>query len=212
MSDVGLNKRFLETTRGQILMLIRRGRQTVEELAAELDLTDNAVRNHLSILERDSLIQQAGVRRTNTAGKPALLYQLHPDAEPLFSRAYPSVLTTVVESLVESCPPDQADELLRNTGRRLAAQVGGRANGSLENRVRAAAAVLTALGGDVEVTRDNGALQIRGSGCPLSATVSRQPELCRAVETLVAEVAGANAVSCCEHGDRPRCCFAIDDE
>jgi predicted ArsR family transcriptional regulator len=212
MSDVGLNKRFLETTRGQILTLIRRGRQTVEELAVELDLTDNAVRNHLSILERDSLIQQAGVRRTNTAGKPALLYQVHPDAEPLFSRAYPSVLTTVVESLVASCPPEQADALLRSTGRRLAAQVGGRASGTFENRVRAAAAVLTALGGDVEVTGEDAALRISGSGCPLSATVSRQPELCRAVETLVAEVAGANATSYCEHGLRPRCRFAFDQD
>ncbi len=75
MSVVALNQRFLETTRGQILTLIRRGRQTVEELAAALDLTDNAVRNHLATLERDSLIQQAGVRRTSGAGKPALLYR-----------------------------------------------------------------------------------------------------------------------------------------
>ncbi|HEY9226510.1 MAG TPA: ArsR family transcriptional regulator [Gemmatimonadaceae bacterium] len=212
MSAVALNKRFLETTRGQILTLIRRGRQTVEELAEALELTDNAVRNHLSTLERDSLIQQSGVRRTSGAGKPALLYELHPDAEILFSRAYPSVLTTVVESVIQACPPDQTDELLRDTGRRLAWQVGGRATGSLENRVRAAAAVLTALGGEVEVTREDGALRIRGSGCPLSATVSKQPKLCRAVETLVAEVTGAHTRSCCEHGERPRCCFAIDDD
>lgn len=212
MSVVALNQRFLESTRGQILTLIRRGRQTVDELAAALELTDNAVRNHLATLERDSLIQQAGVRRSSGAGKPALLYQLHPDAEVFFSRAYPSVLTTVIESLVKACPPEQLDAVLRETGRQLAQQSGGAATGSLEHRVRAAAAVLTALGGDVAVTRENGALQIRGSGCPLSATVSKHPELCRAVETLVAEVSGAPARSCCEHGERPRCCFAIDEE
>ncbi len=210
--SVALNQRFLESTRGQILTLIRRGRQTVEELAAALGLTDNAVRNHLATLERDSLIQQVGVRRGSGAGKPALLYQLHPDAEVLFSRAYPSVLTTVIESLVKACPPDQSDEVLRDAGRRLAQQAGGRATGSLESRVRTAAAVLTALGGDVAVSREKGALQIRGSGCPLSATVSKEPALCRAVETLVAEITGARTRTCCEHGDRPRCCFAIDNE
>jgi len=210
--SVALNQRFLETTRGQILALIRRGRQTVEELAAALELTDNAVRNHLATLERDSLIQQAGVRRSSGAGKPALLYQLHPDAEVLFSRAYPSVLTTVVESIVNACPPDQIDELLRDAGRRLARQAGGRATGTLENRVRTAAAALTALGGDVTVAREEGSLRIRGSGCPLSAAVSKQPGLCRAVETMVSEVTGAHARTCCEHGERPRCCFAIDDE
>jgi predicted ArsR family transcriptional regulator len=180
--SVALNQRFLETTRGQILALIRRGRQTVEELAAALELTDNAVRNHLATLE------------------------------VLFSRAYPSVLTTVVESIVNACPPDQIDELLRDAGRRLARQAGGRATGTLENRVRAAAAALTALGGDVTVAHEEGSLRIRGSGCPLSASVSKQPGLCRAVETLVSEVAGAHARTCCEHGERPRCCFAIDDE
>jgi predicted ArsR family transcriptional regulator len=181
-------------------------------LAAALELTDNAVRNHLATLERDSLIQQAGVRRSSGAGKPAVLYQLHPDAEVLFSRAYPSVLTTVVESIVNACPPDQIDELLRDAGRRLARQAGGRATGTLENRVRTAAAALTALGGDVTVAREEGSLRIRGSGCPLSAAVSKQPGLCRAVETLVSEVTGARARTCCEHGERPRCCFAIDDE
>ena len=210
--SVALNQRFLETTRGQILALIRRGRQTVEELAAALELTDNAVRNHLATLERDSLIQQAGVRRSSGAGKPAVLYQLHPDAEVLFSRAYPSVLTTVVESIVNACPPDQIDELLRDAGRRLARQAGGRATGTLENRVRTAAAALTALGGDVTVAREEGSLRIRGSGCPLSAAVSKQPGLCRAVETMVSEVTGTRARTCCEHGERPRCCFAIDDE
>jgi hypothetical protein len=71
---------------------------------------------------------------------------------------------------------------------------------------------LTALGGDVTVAREEGSLRIRGSGCPLSAAVSKQPGLCRAVETLVSEVTGARARTCCEHGERPRCCFAIDDE
>jgi len=39
--------------------------------------------------------------------------------------------------------------------------------------------------------------------------VSRRPETCRAVETLVAEVADAPARHCCAQGPRPRCEFAI---
>jgi predicted ArsR family transcriptional regulator len=209
MSAVALNKRFFETTRGQIVALLRRGAKTVEELAAALQLSDNAVRNHLSTLERDLLIQQTGVRRSPGAGKPALVYELHPDAEPLFSKAYPPVLATLVETVVSTCPPDQSEQLLRELGHRLAAQVGGQPTGDLEHRVRTAAAVLIALGGDAEVSRTDRGLSIRGSGCPLSAAVSRQPALCRAVETLVAEISGAGARTKCEHGERPRCCFEI---
>jgi len=211
MATVAMTKRFLETTRGQILALLRREARTVEDLAAALELSDNAVRNHLSTLERDLLVRQSGVRRTPGAGKPALLYELHPDAEPLFSRAYPPVLTTMVDAVVGALPPDQANRLLRDVGRRLADQMGGRAAGSLDNRVRTAAAVLVALGGDVDVKRAPGEMQICGSGCPLSAAVTKRPELCQAVEALVGEVTGAKTEMRCEHGDRPRCCFAIGE-
>jgi predicted ArsR family transcriptional regulator len=213
MTETGtLNRRFLETTRGQILSLMRRGARTVEDLAESLDLSDNAIRNHLSTLERDHLVRQAGVRRTTGAGKPALLYELHPDAEPLFSRAYPPVLTALAETVVSALPPDKAQELLREVGRRLAAQLGGRATGRLDNRVRTAAATMIELGGDVEVSRVEGTTRIRGSGCPLSAAVSKRPELCSAMEALVSEITGANARMCCEHGERPRCCFEIEKE
>ena len=61
------------------------------------------------------------------------------------------------------------------------------------------------------VDEGNG-LVIRSSGCPLSVAVAHTPEMCAAVETLVAEVSGEPARSCCQHGDRPRCCFAVGAE
>ena len=210
MTAAGLGRRFFETTRGQIVGLLRRGRRTVEELARALGLTDNAVRNHLATLERDGLVRQDGVRRGPGAGKPAVLYELRPEAEPLFSRAYAPVLSTMLDVLVAELPPDRAAELLQQVGRRLAAATGGRASGSLDDRVRAAAAVLTSLGGEVDVVVEDGAQRLRGWACPLSVAVAQRPELCRAVETLVTEIAGAPARECCEHGARPRCCFSID--
>jgi predicted ArsR family transcriptional regulator len=119
------------------------------------------------------------------------------------------VLTALLETVVDTLPPKRADELLRDVGRRLARGTGGEASGTLEHRVTAAAAVLTALGGDVEVAHEDGAMLIRGSGCPLSAAVSHQPALCRTVETLVAEIVGSPVQQRCEHRDRPRCRFAI---
>ena len=206
----GLGQRFLETTRGRVVALLRHGAATVEELARALGLTSNAVRSHLATLERDGLVRTDGVRRGPGAGKPAVLYELHPDGEPLLSRAYGPVLTAVLDVLVAELPPERAAAILREAGRRLAASAPlPRGGATLDERAQAAAAVLTALGGDVEVVRDGGALRLRGWACPLSVAVARRPELCRAVESLVSEVAGARAVECCEHGERPRCCFAV---
>lgn len=210
MTVAALGKRFLDTTRGRLTSLLRRGGRTVDELGNALGLTNNAVRNHLSSLERDGLVRQVGVRRGGGAGKPAVLFELHPDAESLFSLAYPPVLTAMVEVLVDELPPERTDELLRAMGRRLARGIGSPA-GTLEDRARAGAAVLTALGGEVDVVDEGnaGSLTIRGAGCPLSAVVSHRPEMCHAVETLLAETTGLSVRSCCTHGERSCCCFAV---
>ena len=81
--------RFLETTRGQLVTLLRRGPRAVDELARALGLTDNAVRAHLATLERDGMVRQAGSPRPTGARKPATLYELQPDTETLLSRADP---------------------------------------------------------------------------------------------------------------------------
>ena len=209
MTAAQFGRRFLETTRGRVVALLRRGARTVEELARPLGLTDNAVRSHLATLERDGLVRAEGVRRSPGAGKPAVLYELQPDADLLFSRAYPPVLTAVLDVLFRELPADQAADVLRAVGRRLAASTGGTAGGDLDARVRAAAAVLTALGGEVDVVAEDGALRLRGWACPLSATVRERPELCGAVEAMVAELTGAPTRQCSEHGARPRCCFAV---
>jgi predicted ArsR family transcriptional regulator len=209
MDATRLSKRFLDSTRGQIATLLRRGVRTVEELAAALGLTDNAVRIHLAALERDGIVRQGGVRRGKGAGKPAVLYELHPDAEPLFSRAYQPVLGAVLDVLVTELPAEQAAALLDKVGRRVGLSAGGRAAGTLEDRVAAAAAALRSLGGDVDVVTDGDTLQLRATGCPLSSTVSHRPETCRAMESFVAEIVGAPVRECCMRGDRPRCCFSV---
>src|SRR6266513_2717680 len=74
-------QRLLGSTRGQILALLRTENRTVNELAATLNLTDNAVRSHLVSLERDGLVQQHGTRAGTR--KPHTAYGLSSAAEHL---------------------------------------------------------------------------------------------------------------------------------
>lgn len=207
--SVALDRRFRESTRGRILTLLRGGARTVDELAADLELTDNAIRPHLLALERDGMVVSPGVRRGGGAGKPAVLYELHADAEAALSRAYAPVLSALLEVLHEELSERDARRVMRETGRRLAAAAGGRTAGDLGTRARAAAAVLTALGGDVDVEVRRGTATIRGAACPLAGAVSRNRHVCHAVETLVGEIAGADATECCDRSERPRCCFEL---
>src|SRR3982750_1281740 len=131
MSSASLGRRFLDTTRGQVVGLLRRGASTVGELARSLGLTDNAIRSHLSSLERDGLVRQEGVRRGPGAGKPASVYEIHPEAEPLFSRAYAPVLSALLDELSAQLPAERRDELMQALGRRLAAGAGRAPTGDL---------------------------------------------------------------------------------
>jgi len=203
------NRRFLETTRGQVVLLLRREARTVDELAQALSLTDNGVRAHLATLERDGVVRQGGVRRGEGAGKPATVFELTPEAEALFSRAYAPVLGAVLEELIAQLPPAASAALLEGVGRRLAATMMPPPGAAFETRVQAAVGVLAALGGAVELEQQGGTQIIRGCGCPLSATVTKRPEACRVVEVLLSEVVGAEVRQCCRHGDRPSCCFEV---
>lgn len=202
-------KRFLETTRGQLVTLLRRGPQPVDALAAALGLTPNAVRAHLLTLERDGLVRQGGIRRSPGAGKPATLFELHPDAETMMSRAYAPVLRALLEELASTLPADQLETVLDGLGRRLATGSVPANDSSARARVEAGAQVLRSLGGLVEVEERNGKPVIRGYGCPLAVAVERRPEACRAVRSLLSEVVGTEVTLCCRYAERPSCCFEV---
>ena len=202
-------QRFLETTRGQLVTLLRRGPEAVDALARALGLTDNAVRAHLTALERDGIVRQAGTRRGPGAGKPAVLYELHPEGEAQLSRAYAPVLRGLLEELATQLPADRIESILEGLGRRLAAGFMPPPGATAEVRIEAAAGVLRSLGGLIELDRADGNAIIRGFGCPLAVAIERRPEACLAVQTLLSEVIGTGVRQCCRHGDRPSCCFEI---
>jgi predicted ArsR family transcriptional regulator len=203
------DEKFFESTRGQIVVLLRRSGRTVEELARALGLTDNGVRAHLAVLERDGIVRQRGsVRRGSGGGKPAYVYELTARAENLFPKAYEPALSRLLEVLAERLGPEESEVLLRAVGRRLAEGKTGSAGGT-SARLGAAAGVLNELGGLAELEERDGALVIRGYSCPLAAVTPDHPEVCRMAEALVAEVAGVPVQERCDRGERPRCCFEV---
>jgi predicted ArsR family transcriptional regulator len=112
--------KFFESTRGQIVVLLRRSGRTVEELARALGLTDNGIRAHLAVLERDGIARQRGsVRRGSGGGKPAYIYELTLEAEDLFPKAYEPAFGGLLDVLVERLGPEESEALLRSVGRRL---------------------------------------------------------------------------------------------
>jgi len=188
--------------RGRIIRLLRRGDKTVDELAAELGVTDNGVRSHLTVLEDAGVVEQFTVRRTGTPGKPATVYRVARDAEPHLSAAYAPILEALLVALENRLETKELDALFREVGRKLAEdQEAAPKSASLAARARLAASLLGELGAEIDVESSEGGFVIRGHACPVASAVRVQPGLCRAMEELVAGVTGAEVRECCDRSD-----------
>jgi predicted ArsR family transcriptional regulator len=201
-------ERFLASTRGRIVSLLRRGPRTVNDLAEVLQLTDNAVRAHLATLERDGLVAQSGTRPGFR--KPNLVYELTPDAGQFFPKPYGAVLQQLLAVLSSKMSDAELEQAFEEVGRRIAANFGGSVRATdLRERVAQAVAVLGELGGLAEIEETTGRLVIRGFDCPLAAAVEGHPSVCRLAEALLTELVGVPVTEKCQHDTPPRCCFEV---
>jgi DeoR family suf operon transcriptional repressor len=194
-------------TRGRIVDLLRRAALSANEIAARLDMTHNAVRSHLADLIRNGLVREAGLKKG--ASRPSVLYELVPRAESAFSSAYVPFVAHLLRALGERMTTADLDALMGTVGKSLAAEW-PRLRGDLPERVKAANALLEQLGALTEVELVDHSFVIRGYGCLLSEAVHGRPEVCRAIERMLAELVDVPVEECCERGERPRCCFKID--
>jgi len=194
-------------TRERILLLLRQGPATVDELASSVGVTPNSIRVQLASLERDRLVRREGLRRRFR--KPAYLYELSAEAERSFSKAYVPFLTSLLQVLGDRLRPDAMADVLKELGRRVAASQ-PRHSAGREERIADAIELLGELGAIAEVERRDDTILIRGLGCPLGEVVRRDARVCCAMQSLLAEMTGSTVRATCEHGDRPACRFEID--
>ena len=191
-----------------MVTLLRGTTKTVNELAEELELTDNGVRAHLLSLERDGLIKQSGIQRGTR--KPHFAYQLTDEADHLFPKAYDALLNQLIAVLKGRVTPVVLEEVLREVGRSLAgAQVAGKQNGDLESRIGNALTALEAMGGAARIEKEKDNWFIRSESCPLAAAVAEHPEVCTLAETLLSEIIGVEVRERCDREGSPRCRFEL---
>jgi predicted ArsR family transcriptional regulator len=204
-----LKRQLLDTTRGRIVALLQKGPLAVDDIAAELGLSQNAVRSHITSMERDGVVQRIG-RRAGTT-RPFQTYELTQEVDQLLSRAYVPFLAQLISVLANVLPADDVERLVREAGRGLAQMLlpAKPLAGAPRAKAEAASALLDEQLGALTHVESNGQLVIRGVGCPLSALTGKHPAVCRAMETLVNEIVDAPVRECCDRSGRPKCCFEI---
>jgi predicted ArsR family transcriptional regulator len=136
----------MQSTRQQILEYLQRhGRGTVKELGGLLGLTSTGIRQHLTVLERDGLVEAREER--GRVGRPTLVYSLTGKADGLFPKTYDLLATVLLDELREAEGKEKLHQLLQRVARRLAAPYQPRMHRkTLRERVRETAAILEEQG------------------------------------------------------------------
>jgi predicted ArsR family transcriptional regulator len=195
-------------SRDRVLQLLRPGPGTVNDLAAALRLTDNAVRAHLANLQADGLVEAAGQRPG--ARKPHQLFALTPAGRERFPTADRPLLGGLLAGLEQAMSPAALLTFLERVGANLAGpRQAELARAPRSERLAAALDVLAALGGAAELCEEDGRTVIRGRHCPLAALVPAHPEVCAVAQGLVAALVGEPVRERCEKGPRPCCRFEL---
>jgi predicted ArsR family transcriptional regulator len=208
MKHIGWRERLFKSTRGKILNLLRARERTVNELAAELRLTDNAVRAHLASLERDRLATQSGIRPG--IRKPHATYALGPEAEQLFPKAYGRLVSLLMSIFSRQIKPQDLRTGMRAAGRAVAQEHLREFKGKTrQQRIDAALRILKELGGAATFREEDGKHFIYGNGCPIAAATANHPEACLLAESLLTNVIGAPVKERCIHGAVPSCRFEV---
>ncbi|MDO8691432.1 MAG: winged helix-turn-helix transcriptional regulator [Dehalococcoidia bacterium] len=200
----------MQATRKEILDILRKqGKSTVDLLARQLSLTSTCVRQHLTVLERENLIDGHEVRRK--LGRPQFVYSLTSNADDLFPKSYHLLTTWLLDELKAMDGGGKATLLLQGMARRwaetLAPQVTGQ---TLEEKVSGLVSLLKAEGHLVEWEKAENGLFIYEYDCRFQRVAQAHPEVCSLESTMLSQVLGTTvqALECLMDG-QGRCAYGI---
>src|SRR6202165_967078 len=103
-------------------VLRRKGHASAETIAAELRVTPNAVRQHLTNLERDGFVVSSPEK--SRRGRPSLLFSLTERADSVFPKRYGQLATMVLQEVQEMGGPEALDEVFSRVAARHAGAIG----------------------------------------------------------------------------------------
>ncbi|REE80237.1 putative ArsR family transcriptional regulator [Paenibacillus taihuensis] len=181
------------STRQTVLFLLKtNGQMNAGELAKQLQITEMAVRRHLSTLERDGLIVPTVVRQA--MGRPTHMFSLTDQAELLFPKNYHVLALDFLEELEDD--PETAlivDRLFEGRKRKLIDRYAYRMEGkTLEQKVNELAAIQNDGGYMVQVETDGNGIMLHEYNCPIAQVANRYQQACGCELALFQQLLGTD--------------------
>lgn len=185
---------MLEAMGGRQQQLLRLLQQqpaglTVEQLAQGVSVTRTAVRQHLTVLERDGLVER-GITQA-TGGRPEQLFVLTQKGQEAFPRRYSWFAELLLQTLEGKLGQEELATQLAEIGTKLATTLPPATADSPEARIQALAEIMRELGYDsVSQATNSGLPRIVATNCIFHQLAARFPEVCELDLALMSKYVG----------------------
>jgi predicted ArsR family transcriptional regulator len=159
-------------------LLHNKGGLTVQALAVDLGVSRNAVRQHLTALERDGFVEKGKLQPSG--GRPEQLYILTSEGNEQFPRQYSWFSEMLLQVLQTQGNGSGLKEKLADMGRRVAASMQGRLSdkrGPTE-RIAGIAEIMQEIGYDAVAKTESGEHLIEAHNCVFHKLAAKVPEVC----------------------------------
>lgn len=174
---------------------------SVQSLCTTLDISHNAVRQHLNALMSAGFVRMG--REQPTGGRPEARYLLSKTGRGLFPRHYEWIAIGLLEEIHQRRGREEAIDMLDSMGRRFGRQLlSGHSPAGSGQRLAALAERLDELGYAARLTGSRDQPQIEARNCPFEAVGHRFPEVCHFNKSLLEAASGRPVTldECIIHG------------
>jgi predicted ArsR family transcriptional regulator len=182
------------TPRATVLRFLQvRGSASIKDLELALGVTATAVREQVSQLMSEGVIDARRVR--GEVGRPFYIYSLTSKAQELFPKDYGELARMLMEEIIALDGPDKMRLLLDRIGARLADQYAGHLRGQeLEEKLRALADLLVdkGVGAEVRPALSGEGFVLHASTCPYYAVVQDHREICGMEQQMLSRLLNAD--------------------
>jgi predicted ArsR family transcriptional regulator len=198
------------STRMELLELLRRkGPASAETMASDLGVTPNAIRQHLTNLERDGFVISHPER--GARGRPALLFSLTERADSVFPKRYGQLATMVLQELRDMGGDEALDDLFGRVAARHAKAIEPDLNGlDFDHKLERVVAWIGRAGTLAEQTETDEGVKVTIHNCPFRNTALKFPQVCTITPHLFSQLLGTGvSQSDSIHRRDPYCSFVV---
>ncbi|HEY4027643.1 MAG TPA: helix-turn-helix domain-containing protein [Candidatus Dormibacteraeota bacterium] len=194
----------------EVLEFLRRKQAaSAEVISAQLGITPNAVRQHLTNLEREGLVKSEPVR--SKRGRPSLMFSLTDKADAVFPKRYGQLATMVLNELSEIGGPELLDEVFQRMANRYAGTIEAQIQDlSFDEKLDRVVQLIGRAGTLAEKEELADGVRVTIHNCPFRNTALKYPQVCTITPRLLVKLLDAQVSQAASiHRRDPYCSFVV---